>query len=155
MQKITFLTVGRVKTPWIAEACTEFLRRLAPTIDLQRIELTASRNVDPKKYAAEESATILEKLQKFPDADIWLLDEKGKAMTSPAFSSVIEKAADAGRPLVFVLGGSYGTTDELKQSLSHQLRLSDMTFPHDVCQAIFLEQLYRALEIRKGSGYHH
>ncbi len=155
MQKIIFLTVGKVKTAWIAEGCTEFARRLGSAIDLQRIELTPSKNLDPKKYAAEESATIQEKLTKYTDADIWLLDEKGKTMTSPEFSSTLSKAEDIGRTLVFVLGGSYGTTDELKKALPRQLKLSDMTFPHELCQVIFLEQVYRAIEIKKGTGYHH
>ncbi len=44
---------------------------------------------------------------------------------------------------------------KVKAAYPQSIRLSDMVFTHELCQLIFLEQLYRAHEILKGSGYHH
>jgi 23S rRNA (pseudouridine1915-N3)-methyltransferase len=61
----------------------------------------------------------------------------------------------AGRSLTFVLGGAYGFSPELKKKLAQRLRLSDMTLPHELCRLMFLEQLYRGLDILKGGAYQH
>jgi 23S rRNA (pseudouridine1915-N3)-methyltransferase len=76
-------------------------------------------------------------------------------MTSIDFAKAVSKAKDNGRTMVFILGGAYGLTDAFKRAIPHHLRVSDMTLPHELCQVIFMEQLYRAIEIEKGSGYHH
>lgn len=101
----------------------------------------------------DESRRLLAFLEEY-DADMWVLDEKGKGMTSPAFAEEVQKARDSGCPLLFILGGSYGLNDAVKAK-GKILKLSDMVFPHELCRVVFLEQLYRATEINKGSGYHH
>ena len=86
---------------------------------------------------------------------MWLLDERGKAMTSPEFAAEMGRAKDMGRELVFVLGGAYGFTEGVRNKIAKKLRLSDMVLPHELCRVVFLEQVYRAGEIGRGSGYHH
>ena len=154
MQKVTFLSVGRTKTPWIADGCRHFAQRLSTSIDLHSIEIPASRQLDEDRQRAEESQVILERLDKL-DGDVWLLDERGKGMKSVDFSKVLGRAQDSGRPLIFILGGAYGVTDAVRNRATNILQLSQMTFPHEFCCLVFLEQLYRACEILKGSGYHH
>ena len=56
--------------------------------------------------------------------------------------------------MLFLLGGSYGWSDAVRAK-GKRMRLSDMVLPHELCRVVFLEQLYRAMEIAKGSGYHH
>ena len=154
MQKVTFLYVGRVKTPWISEGCKQFEGRLQRSMDIDYVEVPPSRNLDDAKQRQEESASILRKLEKM-EGDVWLLDEKGEEMSSTDFADLLGKAYDQGRPLVFILGGAYGVDDSVRRACKKTLCLSKMTFPHELCCLVFLEQLYRAGEIRKGSGYHH
>jgi 23S rRNA (pseudouridine1915-N3)-methyltransferase len=154
MQKVVFVFVGRVKTDWIAEGIKHFLFRLDRQMDLTMAELVPSKNVDPMKQREEESRVILKKLDSI-DGDVWLLDEKGEGMTSVEFSSALSKEKDKGRTIIFVLGGAYGVSDEVRARSKKILQLSQMTFPHEFCTLVFLEQLYRAAEIQKGSGYHH
>ncbi|MDD5103450.1 MAG: 23S rRNA (pseudouridine(1915)-N(3))-methyltransferase RlmH [Candidatus Peribacteraceae bacterium] len=154
MQKVTLLCVGPIRTKWIAEGCAHFSGRLGHAIRMEVVEVPASRQTDPLKQQAEESVRLLEAIDK-REGDIWVLDERGKAMTSPAFASSLGALSDAGRTAIFVLGGAYGLTDAVRKRTNRLLKLSDMTFPHELCRLIFLEQLYRATEINKGSGYHH
>jgi len=154
MQRITLLCVGPIKTKWIAEGCTHFLGRLGHAIQMEVVEVPASKQTDPAKQQAEESERLLEAIGK-REGDIWILDERGKAMTSSVFASSLGTLRDAGRTAIFVLGGAYGLTDAVRKRAYRILKLSDMTFPHELCRLVFLEQLYRATEINKGSGYHH
>jgi len=154
MQRIIFLTVGRIKTSWIAEGVEHYIHRVAPHIRLEQMVVTASSQTDPQKYREEESIRLLEKLQKM-EGELFLLDEEGLQMTSVEFAKTVERAKDNGTTVIFVIGGAYGVTPELKKKAHRTFALSRMTFPHEFCQLVFLEQLYRACEIAKGSGYHH
>ncbi|MDD5041443.1 MAG: 23S rRNA (pseudouridine(1915)-N(3))-methyltransferase RlmH [Candidatus Peribacteraceae bacterium] len=154
MQKVTLLCVGSLKFPWVRQGCEEFIGRLRHAFTLDVMEVSASKQTDPAKQQAEESTRLLAALEK-REGEVWVLDERGKAMTSVEFSVAIGKARDAGLSIIFVLGGAYGLTDAVRTRADRILTLSDMTFPHELCRLVFLEQLYRASEILKGSGYHH
>ncbi|MDO8468973.1 MAG: 23S rRNA (pseudouridine(1915)-N(3))-methyltransferase RlmH [Candidatus Peribacter sp.] len=154
MHRITLLCVGPIKTKWIAEGCAHFLGRIGHDAKMEVIEVPAGKQTDPLRQQKEESDRLLESVEK-REGDLWVLDERGKAMTSPVFASSLGSARDTGRTVIFVLGGAYGLTDAVRKRANRILTLSDMTFPHELCRLIFLEQLYRATEINKGSGYHH
>jgi 23S rRNA (pseudouridine1915-N3)-methyltransferase len=85
----------------------------------------------------------------------WTLDERGKQMTSIEFAEDLGRLKDRGEPVTFLLGGAYGLSDEARSAAHRTLSLSRMTLPHELCRIVFLEQLYRAIQINKGSGYHH
>ncbi|OGJ56509.1 hypothetical protein A3D88_03495 [Candidatus Peribacteria bacterium RIFCSPHIGHO2_02_FULL_52_16] len=151
--RITLLCIGKVKSSWIAEGCRDYSERLERGLDFKVMELPASKEKDSDRQRADESARLFAAAQKF-DGDLWILDERGKGMASEAFAKELGKARDDGRSLTFILGGAYGLTDAVR-SAGKLLRLSDMTLPHELCRVLFLEQLYRANEIIRGSGYHH
>jgi 23S rRNA (pseudouridine1915-N3)-methyltransferase len=154
MQRIVLITIGKVKESWAKDACTFYGDRLKHALKkFDIIELPASRESDSKRQMIDESERILKFLKGY-DAEIYILDERGKGMKSPAFAKTINDAKDAGRTIVFVLGGAYGLTADVR-SKGSLLKLSDMVLPHELCRVVFLEQLYRATEIMKGSGYHH
>ncbi len=145
------LCVGKLKASWVAEGCAEYLGRLRL---FEVREVPASKERDPARQKEEEGERLLAVAEKLR-GELWVLDETGKSFTSRTFSQFLDKAADAGRPLTFVLGGAYGLSDAVKAAARGSIRLSDMTFPHELCRLVFLEQFYRAQEIRRGSGYHH
>ena len=57
--------------------------------------------------------------------------------------------------LVFIIGGPYGFSPEIKAMANELMSLSKMTFSHQMVRVIFAEQFYRALTIIKGEPYHH
>lgn len=154
MQHITLLTVGRLKSSWIAEGCLEYAERLRPSVKLTITEIPPSRQKDSFKQREEESEQILHALQK-ERGDVFLLDEQGEGMSSRQFSVFLSKASDMGIPLTFIIGGAYGVTNRVRDSARGSIRLSDMTLTHEMTRLFFFEQVYRAIEIKKGSGYHH
>jgi 23S rRNA (pseudouridine1915-N3)-methyltransferase len=154
MHKITLLAVGKIKTRWFKEGCEEYQYRLKRAVDLHVEEVLAGRSKEPEKQRQEEGEQILHALERFK-GDIILLDETGEGMTSGKFAEFLGKSRDRGNPLVFVLGGAYGFSQDVRDAAKKSIKLSDMTLPHELCRLFFLEQLYRATEIMKGSGYHH
>lgn len=153
MQRIVLICIGRLKESWAKDACAFYTDRLKHAIKFDVIELPASREVDAKRQVEDESRRLVKFVQGY-DADIWILDEHGKGLKSPSFAKEVAACRDGGRSMAFVLGGSYGLNDDVR-ALGRMFKLSDMVLPHELCRVVFLEQLYRATEITKGSGYHH
>jgi len=85
-----------------------------------------------------------------------LLDPLGKMCTSEKFSDDMYKwLEEGGSRLTFVIGGAEGLPEVLKSTYaSRMLSLSSLTFTHQFARILLMEQIYRASEIKKGSGYH-
>lgn len=97
-------------------------------------------------------------IKKFLLGDDWiiLLDEHGKEYTSMEFSDKLKRMwQNSSKRLVFVIGGPYGFSPEIKSLAKETMSLSRMTFSHQMVRLIFAEQFYRALTIIKGEPYHH
>lgn len=150
MQKITLLVVGSLKTAWVKQGCDQYLER----ININLVEIPASKEKIPVRQQAEECDRILAHLEKMK-GEVWALDELGIEMTSPEFSDAISVHRDTGEALIFVLGGAFGLDQRVRTRVDKVFALSKMTYPHELCRIVVLEQIYRAFQIQKGSRYHH
>lgn len=140
MYKIKIYSVGKTKEPWLQAALQEYEERLRSSLSFEWILAKTS----------EQLKQFLEKEEKF-----LCLDPFAKQFSSEEFSSFLLKSLEAGGSrLAFVIGGAEGLPPELKNRAQSLLSLSKMTFTHQVTRLILAEQIYRALEIAKGSGYH-
>ena len=153
MHHVTLLCVGNLKFSWAKEACDDYINRLKHSVKFELVELSTSKMSEPEKQRGEESERMIEALEKRSGV-VWVLDERGKSITSEQFSKELQIAKDRGDEVMFVLGGAYGLSDVVRKK-GRLLSLSAMTLPHELCRVVFLEQLYRAVEIGKKSGYHH
>ena len=147
MQKISLVSVGKIKTSWIKDGCDVFSERLSHSCDFSERVLSSGE-------ASDEHERIVQALVKTSGV-IVLLDELGDEMTSREFAQWIGRKRDTGEAMTFVLGGAYGVNDAIRKSAKKIMRLSRMTLPHELCKLMFLEQLYRAHTILEGRGYHH
>lgn len=155
MYKISLLCIGTLRESWAKEAAKLYKDRLQYAIDLSVVELMPSHQPNEAGQKVEESERLIVSAQKMKSGEIWVLDERGKDMTSVEFAGELQKLQDRGEPVTFILGGSYGLTDNVRAAAKKVIRLSSMVLPHELCRVVFLEQLYRATEINKGSAYHH
>jgi len=83
-----------------------------------------------------------------------LLDPAGKQSKSEDFARWLGQRLGAGEHIAFAIGSSHGFHGSIKTDMTEHISLSSMTFPHDLCRIIFLEQLYRALNILNSGLYH-
>lgn len=135
MFKVKVLTLGRCKEPWLAEALAEYEKRLKGKLLIEWA--IAKDNTQLAEWARNESYIAL--------------DPKGELLTSEAWS---EKLMKLGLRVVFLIGGAEGLSLELLKQAQFKWSLSPLTFTHQMTRLILVEQLYRALEIERGSNYH-
>ena len=151
--KLLVLAVGKPKKNWIREACEEYLSRLRGTVSLG-FESVPSAKGGPVQGTEREGKGILGFLNS--GDTMVLLDEKGSSLTSSGFSGKMQSLLGSSRGrVVFVVGGAYGVSAEVRARADWTLRLSDMTLPHEMALVLLLEQIYRAHAIASGHPYHH
>ena len=150
---IVIAVIENHKNKEIDSLCADYLKKLTGTYATKLEILPAARVSDPVQQKLKETETIL-KLAK-PGDKLILCDEHGKNHDSLSFASLIDKELSNIRgKIIFAIGGAYGFTQEaLKQHPS--IKLSDLTFPHHLARLVLVEQVYRAYNIQKGTGYHH
>ncbi len=140
MYKIKIYSVGKTKESWLQEVLAEYETRLKATLSIEWILFKTT----------EQLELALEKHDHF-----LCLDPEGKQYTSPDFSSsLIHWLTLFHSRLCFVIGGAEGISPSLKKRAYQLISLSKMTFTHQMTRVVLLEQIYRALEIEKGSSYH-
>lgn len=148
------LLVGRSERGLVTDGVDHYLGRLTRTFLVEQVVLPEAGKGEPAYQQRVESERILAALK--PGERVVVLDERGTHLTSPQFAGRIGTWRDQGvRKVVFVIGGAYGMTDEVRQRADLVLALSAMTFPHQLVRVLFAEQLYRAAAILQGSPYHH
>jgi len=83
------------------------------------------------------------------------LDGKGREFTSPEFARWLEQQQVRGaRGVEFIIGGPNGLSRTILENAHLTLALSRMTWTHDMCRVLLLEQIYRALSIIRKIPYH-
>jgi 23S rRNA (pseudouridine1915-N3)-methyltransferase len=88
-------------------------------------------------------------------AALWVLVERGQAMTSPEFADRLAGLRDAGRgDLAICIGGADGLAPDLVAEAGLAISLGRMVWPHMLVRVMLSEQLYRAASILSGGPYH-
>lgn len=149
---IKIISVGK-NNDGFSPIIDDYLTRLGRAIKTDWLHLLPSGK--PELQARkQESAEIMAKIK--PNSVVWLLDETGEQISSPTLASKIDVMQYQGvQELVIVIGGAYGVDETLKSRADFVWSLSKMVLPHRLAQLVVAEQLYRATEINRGSGYHH
>jgi 23S rRNA (pseudouridine1915-N3)-methyltransferase len=152
---ITLLTMGKTDIRWVADGLANYTARLtryAPFQVKELPELKSAGALSPDQVKHKEAELILKALK--PQDTVILLDEHGEEYTSLQFASRLDRWMQAGKDLVFIVGGAYGFDPQVYERASHKLSLSKMTCSHQLVRTVFAEQLYRAFTILRGEPYH-
>lgn len=159
MLRISVIAVGKCKEAYWREACAEYQKRLGGFCRFQIIEVEEERL--PDRPSASQIAATLEAegqrlLDKIPvGALIAALCIEGKAISSEELAMQIQRQTVAGiSHIAFVIGGSWGLSERVKQAAGWRLSMSPMTFPHQLARVMLMEQIYRAFQITSGGKYH-
>jgi len=145
--------VGRDRSGWFEPGVQGYAERLRRYADVEMLELPAAKGALPPADARRREAQAL--LAKVRD-DSWLvaLDERGTLLDSVEMSRLVATARDAGRELVFCIGGDEGLDPSVRERAWKVVALSRMTLPHRLARLVLVEQLYRAFSLLRGEPYH-
>ena len=151
MYPVDLIAFGRLRLEPCRALEAHYLAMIRAHARVEVIELPEGKG-DALKQLKDEAERLRPKLKAAGRAI--LLDPAGKAFSSEAFAAWLGERMDRGERLAFALGSSHGFDPALKAEIPDKLSLSPMTFPHELSRVMFLEQLYRAFSILKGSPYH-
>lgn len=143
------------KEPWFDEAKQIYQKKIKAyaTLDVVHLKTLKADREDAELKKNFEAKVLLEKLS--TDDFIILLDEKGKKQDSIEFSKLINSVQESGKKRgVFIIGGAFGVSEDIKKRSQKSICLSDMTMNHLVAEVMLLEQFYRALTIINRIPYH-
>lgn len=159
MITIKVICVGSLKEKYLKDMQTEYLKRLSKYCKIEIIELKDEKlpsilNDSNCNIVKEKEGNLI--LSKLKTGYTFILDEKGMEYTSIKFSEKIDKIQTEGNSTIyFVIGGSLGLSDTVKQSGNELISFSKLTFPHQMIRMFLLEQLFRAFKISNNETYHH
>lgn len=159
MLTVNVICIGKLKEQYLRDASTEYQKRLNAFCKLNVIELNEYRISDnPSKTEIQnciekEGFLIKSKIPK--DSFVVPLCIEGREFSSTELSTEIEKISLSGQSsITFIIGSSYGLSDDVKNCGKLKLSMSRMTFPHQLARVMLLEQIYRCFQIISNGKYH-
>lgn len=156
MVKINVVAVGKVKEKYFSLGIDEYVKRLSRYAKINIIE------VKEKNFATEPNGAQIqeilrregEEIKKELKGYVVAMAIEGKKLSSENFACFIEKGKNLRGEITFVIGGSYGLDESVKQLADERVSVSDMTFPHTLLRLMLVEQIYRAFTILEDGKYH-
>ena len=159
MINIKLVAVGKLKEKFHKEEVSEYVKRLSryASVTICEVEeMKIKENASTKEeeiILIKEGENLLKAIK--PNEYVFLLDLHGKEMSSTSFATKMDELISLGKGnITFVIGGSLGLSNEVRERANFKLKLSEMTFTHQMTRIIILEQIYRAFKIMSGETYH-
>lgn len=155
MIKINIVAVGKVKEKYFLDGINEYKKRLSRFCDFNIIEIEEENFKNPTPSEIEiikekEAQKILANLK----GKTVVMAIEGKKFSSEKLAQTIKEYQNYSSAITFIIGGSYGLSDKVKNVADIKLSFSDMTFPHTLFRLMLTEQIYRAFTILEGITYH-
>lgn len=159
MIKINIIAVGKLKEKYLRDACDEYIKRLGAFAKVNVVEIAEERCGDNPSSAQiqqvkeKEGQRIIAKIPK--GSYVVPLCIEGTQFSSEDYSGKIQKAmVDGFGEITFIIGGSFGMSDEVKNVANLKLSFGKLTLPHQLMRVVLLEQTYRAFTIINNIKYH-
>lgn len=159
MMNVQLITLGKLRDKYMKDFSGEYEKRLSAFCRLTLTELEPVKLSDTPSQKEIENALKKEsdliKSKIIHGSYVFSMCIEGRQLTSEEFSEKLEDIALCGKSNVtFIVGSSFGLSDEIKRMSDFKFSMSKMTFPHKMARIMLLEQLYRACSISHGGKYH-
>ena len=158
MIKVRIISVGNLKEKYLKDAQNEYLKRLSRFCKIEVLEIPEQNipknasQADIKNVLDKEASAIKNAIIK--NSFVISLCIEGVLKSSEDFAKEIENILVNNSALTFIIGSSYGLSNEIKSLSDLKLSVSKMTYPHQLMRIILLEQFYRAFKINYNENYH-
>ena len=138
---------------------SEYEKRLSAYCKMSVVELEPVKLSDNPSQSeidnalTKETKMIKDKIPK--NSYVFSMCIEGKQMSSEELSQKLGDIALSGKNnVVFIIGSSFGLSDEIKQMSDFKFSMSKMTFPHKLARIMLTEQIYRGFSISNNGKYH-
>ncbi len=150
---IKLICVGKIKDKNLSSLIDDYIKKINHYHKLEVIEVKDEPINDNEKSVLNiEADRVLDKIDK--DEYVILMDLHGKSIDSVSLANKIDKLFVSYSKITFVIGGSLGLGDKLLDRANEKIKLSDLTFLHQMTRLILLEQIYRSFKILNHETYH-
>lgn len=155
---INIISVGKIKEKYFTAAIEEYSKRLSRFVKLIVTEIPDERipdNASEKEIEIikeKEGRKILSKLNE--NSFVITLCIEGKELSSEELAQKITDISMSSSNITFIIGGSLGLSDAVKNKSQLRLSFGKITFPHQLMRVVLLEQIYRAFKINNNESYH-
>ena len=149
---IKIICIGKLKEKYFQDACYEYQKRLEKYTKLEIIELADEKSDDEKICLLKEKERIEKVLN--PKDYLITLEIDAPQVNSLNLSEKIDRLQMQNSTVTFLIGGSHGIHQDLKNLANEHLSFSKLTFPHQLFRLLLLEQLYRSYKIIHNEKYH-
>ena len=131
----------------------ERIRHMSSCEIVEARDLSKKKNLRGTELVKAEGEELMKHVPE--DSRLVALDETGTQFTSPDFARWIESQQNSGiRMIAFAIGGSDGLSRMISSRAHLSLSMGKMTWTHEMCRVLLLEQLYRAMCILRKIPYH-
>lgn len=157
--KIRILCIGKIKDKNILSICETYIKKISHFIKIEIIELN-------EKNFSIESEENIQKIMKLEEEEFlkYMNDSynislciEGHQLDSISFSKEIENIMinySTKKNINFIIGGTHGISDAIKNKSENRISFSRLTFNHQIFRLILLEQIYRGLTLINNINYH-
>ena len=150
---IKILCIGKIKDKNLQALIDDYKNKINHYHRIEIIEVKDEPIKDNQQAVLDiEAERVLNQIKN--DEYVILLDLHGKSIDSLRFSDKLQKLFINHSKITFVIGGSLGLSDLLRKRANEAIKLSDLTFLHQMTRLILLEQIYRAFKIQNNEIYH-
>ena len=142
---IKIICIGKLKENYLKDGISDYLKRINKYHKTQIIELPDSNILDEEK-----------EILKHIDSKDYLIGMciEGDNLSSIELSKKIDKTFITSPCITFIIGGSDGLSENIKNKCNYKLSFSKLTYPHGLFRLILLEQIYRSFKIINNETYH-
>lgn len=154
MIEIMVIGVGKIKEKYLQDMISDYKKRITKYAKIDIVELNDESNKIDENVVKELEGQRIQNAIK-DGYYVVLLDLKGESLDSVSLSKKIDEISTYySSKIAFVIGGSYGVSEEVKKRANYKLCFSKMTFPHQLIRGMLLEQIYRSFKILNNETYH-
>ncbi len=150
---IKVVCVGKIKDKNLQALIDDYTKRIGHYHKIEVVEVKdEALGTDEATVLEREAQRVLDRIRE--DEYVILLDLHGKSIDSLSFAGKIDRLFNNHPRITFVIGGSLGLGESLIKRANERMKLSDLTFLHQMTRLILLEQIYRCFKILNNETYH-
>lgn len=142
---INIICVGKIKENYLNELIDDYRKRVNK---YHKVIITELKDSD----ITSEGDLILKSIK--PNDFVVTMEINGNLIDSVTLSNNIDNWLMKYANIDFIIGGSYGIDERVKDISNYKLSFGSITYPHGLFRGILLEQLYRSFKILNNETYH-